>query len=144
MARSTYMTFLMHKPANGSAYEKVVDIKSFPDMGSVPEKIDTTTLSDRMETGVPGVISLDTMEFECNYDKEDYQKVKALEGKEQDFSIWMGGTEGSDGKPVPNGEEGKFDFKGELTVYITGGGVNEVTGMNIAIVASTPIVENFD
>lgn len=144
MARSTYMTFLMYKPASGSTYEKLVDIKSFSDMGSVPEKVDTTTLSHRMEVGIPGVISLDTMEFECNYDKADYQKVKALEGKEQEFSIWMGGTEGSDGTPVPNGEDGKFDFKGELVVYVTGGGVNEVVGMNVAIVASTPIVENFN
>ncbi len=39
MATSSYKTFLMYKKA--SAYEKLVDIKDFPDLGGSPEMLET-------------------------------------------------------------------------------------------------------
>ncbi len=136
MASSTYKSFLMMK--NTSTYEKLVDIKSYPDLGGTPELLETTTLSDNMTTNIMGIQSLDALEFECNYTLEDYTKLKALEGAEKEFSVWLGGTE-SAGKVTPTGDDGKFDFKGQLAVYINGGGVNEVRNMTISIAASTPI-----
>lgn len=53
MATSTYMTFLMHK--NNSTYEKLIDITEFPDLGTDPEMLETTTLSDRMQTFIMGI-----------------------------------------------------------------------------------------
>lgn len=55
MATSTYMTFLMHK--NEDAWEKLLDITEFPDLGGEPELLETTTLSHRMQTYVKGVQS---------------------------------------------------------------------------------------
>lgn len=136
MASSTYMSFLMMK--NTSTYEKLVDIKSYPDLGGTPELLETTTLSDNMTTNIMGIQSLDALEFECNYTLEDYTKLKALEGTEKEFSVWLGGTE-SAGTVTPTGEDGKFDFKGQLAVYVNGGGVNEVRNMTVSIAASTPI-----
>lgn len=136
MASSTYMSFLMMK--NTSTYEKLVDIKSYPDLGGTPELLETTTLSDNMTTNIMGIQSLDALEFECNYTLEDYTKLKALEGAENEFSVWLGGTE-SAGTVTPTGEDGKFDFKGQLAVYVNGGGVNEVRNMTVSIAASTPI-----
>lgn len=136
MASSTYKSFLMMK--NTSTYEKLVDIKSYPDLGGTPELLETTTLSDNMTTNIMGIQSLDALEFECNYTLEDYTKLKALEGAEKEFSVWLGGTE-SAGKVTPTGDDGKFDFKGQLAVYVNGGGVNEVRNMTISIAASTPI-----
>lgn len=136
MASSTYKSFLMMK--NTSTYEKLVDIKSYPDLGGTPELLETTTLSDNMTTNIMGIQSLDALEFECNYTLEDYTKLKALEGTEKEFSVWLGGTE-SAGKVTPTGDDGKFDFKGQLAVYVNGGGVNEVRNMTISIAASTPI-----
>ena len=52
--------------------------------------------------------------------------------------MWFGGTEAG-GVVTPDGSNGKFSFKGELSVYPVGGGVNEVVGMNITIAPSTPI-----
>jgi len=46
MAISTYKTFLMHEQSG--TYEKLIDIKEFPDLGGAPEMIDVTTLSDKM------------------------------------------------------------------------------------------------
>jgi hypothetical protein len=137
MAISTYKIFLMSS-TDGSKYEKLIDIKSFPDLGGAPEMLETTTLSDSMQTYIPGIQSLDALEFECNYTKEDFTKLKALEGKEQSYAVWFGGT-GEGETLTPTGEHGKFNFKGQLSVYPVGGGVNEVVGMNVNIAPSTPI-----
>lgn len=139
MARSSYKTFLMHKPASGGSYTKLIDIKDYPDLGGAPEMLETTTLSDRMQTNIPGIQSLDALEFTANYTAEDYAKVKALEGVTGDFAVWMGGTENSDGTVTPTGEEGAFSFKGALSVFVAGAGVNEVSDMKISIAASTVI-----
>ena len=40
MAISTYKIFLMQK--NTSAWEKLIDIKEFPDLGGAPEMLETT------------------------------------------------------------------------------------------------------
>ena len=128
----------MMKSGTGSTYEKLVDIKSFPDLGGAPEMLETTTLSDKMQTYIPGVQSLDALEFSANYTKEDFAKLKALEGEENSFAVWFGGTEAA-GTVTPNGSDGKFEFKGQLSVFPVGGGVNEVVDMTITIAPSTVI-----
>lgn len=137
MAISTYKVFLMKKGTQGT-YEKVVDIKDFPDLGGTPEMLDTTTLSDRMKTSIPGIQSLDALEFTANYTKEDFKKVYALRDKEEEYAVWIGGTE-KPGSVTPTGEDGKYEFNGKLDVYVKGGGVNEVVDMVITIGASTPV-----
>ena len=137
MAISTYKIFLMHK--SGATYEKLLDINSFGDIGGQPEMLETTTLSDKGQTYIPGVESRDAMEFECNYTKDDYDKIKAMEGTEGDFSIWLGGTEAG-GVATPTGSDGKYDFKGYPSVYVNGGGVNEVVKMTVSIAPSSAIV----
>ena len=141
MAISTYKSFLMHKAS--STWEKLVDIKSFPDLGGAPELLETTTLSDSMTTNIMGIQSLDALEFECNYTKEDYTKLKALEGADHEFAVWLGGTE-TGGVATPTGSDGKFEFNGQLAVYVNGGGVNEVVNMTVSIAASTPITLGAD
>ena len=136
MAISTYKSFLMVK--NASSWEKLIDIKSFPDLGGAPELLETTTLSDSMTTNIMGIQSLDALEFECNYTLADYTKLKEMEGEDKEFAVWLGGTE-SGGTATPTGDDGKFEFNGQLSVYVNGGGVNEVVGMTVSIAASTPI-----
>lgn len=127
MAISTYGVQLMYKKAD--AYEKLIDIKDFPDLGGAPEMLETTTLSDNMQTYIPGIQSLDALEFSANYTLADFQKIKAMEGTETDFAVWFGAE----------GANGKFEFKGQISAFPTGGGVNEVVGMTISIAPSTPI-----
>lgn len=136
MAISTYKIFLMQK--NTSAWEKLIDIKEFPDLGGAPEMLETTTLSDKMQTYIPGIQSLDSLEFTANYTLEEYKKLKALEGTEKEFAVWFGGTEAGD-TVTPTGDSGKFKFKGSLSVYANGGGTNEVVEMTITIAPSTVI-----
>lgn len=136
MAISTYKIFLMQK--NSTAWEKVVDIKEFPDLGGTPEMLETTTLSDKMQTYIPGIQSLDALEFTSNYTLEEYKKLKALEGTDKQYAVWFGGTESGD-TVTPTGSDGKFKFNGQLSVFPVGGGVNEVVDMTITIAPSTPI-----
>lgn len=136
MAISTYKIFLMMKET--STYKKLVDIKDFPDLGGAPEMLETTTLSDKMQTYIPGIQSIDALEFTANYTKTDFTTLKALEGQEKEFAVWFGGSESS-GTLTPDGSDGKFEFKGQLSVFPVGGGVNEVVDMTITIAPSTPI-----
>lgn len=126
------------KESSGSTYKKVIDIKSFPDLGGEPELLETTTLSDKMQTFIPGIQKLDALKFTANYTKEDYATLKALEDKEIDFAVWFGGTE-QGGVLTPDGSNGKFSFKGKLSVYANGGDVNQVVDMTATIAPSTPI-----
>lgn len=137
MAISTYKVFLMKKNLPDT-WKKLVDIKEFPDLGGEPEMLETTTLSDNMQTYIAGIQSLDGLTFTANYDMEDFQTLKALEGEENDYAVWFGGT-GDAGSLTPDGSNGKFSFKGQLSVFPVGGGVNEVVDMSITIAPSTPI-----
>lgn len=136
MAISTYKIFLMQK--NSAVWEKLIDIKEFPDLGGTPEMLETTTLSDKMQTYIPGIQSIDALEFTSNYTLDDYKKLKALEGQDKEYAVWFGGTEAGD-TVTPTGSDGKFKFNGQLSVFPVGGGVNEVVDMTITIAPSTPI-----
>lgn len=129
MAISTYGITLMHKSGDGSTYTKLVDIKDFPDLGGAPEMLETTTLSDNMQTYIPGIQTLDALEFTANYTLADFQKIKAMEGTDTAFAVWFG----------TNGADGKFEFSGQISAFPVGGGVNEVVSMTITIAPSTPI-----
>ena len=140
MARSTYGVYLMKGTGSAGSltWAKLVDIKDFPDLGGTPEMLDATTLSDAMTKNIMGIQSLDALEFTANYDKTDYDTLKALKGKTGDFAVWFGhSTPGT-----PDGHDGKYKFQGEPSVFITGGGVNEVVSMAISFAASTEITED--
>ena len=128
MAMSTYGITLMHK-GTGSTYDKLIDIKDFPDLGGAPEMLETTTLSDSMQTYIEGIQSSDALEFTANYTKEDYTKCNALKGKKESYAVYFG----------EEGVNGKFEFDGYLSARVNGGGVNEVVGMTISIAPATPI-----
>lgn len=141
MATSTYKSFLMIKKKDeteNDVYEKLLDIKDYPDLGGAPETLETTTLSDGMQTYIDGIQSQDALEFTANYDLEKYQAIAAMKGTENEFSVWFGGREES-GVAVPTGTEGKFNFKGYISIRVVGKGVNEVREMTVSIAPSTPI-----
>ena len=139
MATSSYKSFLMRK-GTGSTYEKLVDIKDYPDIGGSPETLETTTLSDSMQTYINGIQSSEAMEFTINYESTTYDTIAAMADEEQEFAIWFGGTE-SAGVVTPTGDEGKFSFKGYISIRVSGKGVNEVREAVISIAPSTVITK---
>lgn len=138
MAISTYKVFLMKK-GSGSSYEKLIDIKSYPDLGGDPEMLDTTTLSNKMKTYIMGIQDAEKLEFTANYDWTEYQALLSDVGVQKDYAIWFGGTE-SGGTLTPTGSAGKFTFSGQLALKVNGGGVNEVVNLTLSIIPNTEIV----
>src|SRR6056297_803575 len=128
MAISTINTTLLYDSGAGT-FEKVCDIKSYPDMGSAPSKIDTTDLSqtERM-TSILGLQEDSDMTFEANFDAIAYALIKGIEA-DTDFKLEFG-----DG-----GEDGTLSWTGDIDVFTAGGGVNEVRNMTITCSSSTSI-----
>ena len=86
MARSTIHTTLKYGTEQGSL-TKMCPITSYPDLIGTPENIEVTDLDCEQQTFVPGVKSLDTMEFEANYDKTVYSTLSANEKKDGYFEL---------------------------------------------------------
>lgn len=139
MATITYMSFLMHGTGTGTlTWADLCPIKDYPDFMNDVNAIDITDLQQNMHTYIMGL--KDTggdMAFTANYDKTHYTSVKALEGTEQDLAIWFGGTEAQDGTVTPTGTDGKWTFKGFVSVGIVGKGADEAREMQIHVTPTT-------
>lgn len=129
MAISTYGIQLMYKSSASGSYTKLVDVKEVPDLQSAPEALETTTTSDAVQTYILGIKGADALEFTCNYDKSDYSTINSLAGTEKWFAVYLGNDK--------QGGDGKLEFKGYVSVTISGGGVNEVLDMIVTIAPSS-------
>ena len=110
-----------------SNLRQVVDIKDFPDLGGAPEMLETTTLSDNIQTYIMGIQGSDMMEFTCNYTKAAFEAVMEDANKELYYALEFGN----------NGSEGIFEWQGQHTAWVVGAGVNAVTEFKIGIAPST-------
>ena len=113
--------------ATAANLTKVVDIKDFPDLGGAPEMLETTTLSDPIQTYIMGIQGSDMMEFTCNYTKTDFDNVMKDANKNLYYSLEFGN----------NGAEGVFEWQGQHTAWVVGAGVNAVAEFKIGIAPST-------
>ena len=109
---------------SAASLSKVVDVKDFPDLGGAPEILETTTLSDQMQTYIMGIQSADMMEFTCNYTKAVFQAVLADANKNLYYALDFG-------------TEGTFEWQGQHSAWVVGAGVNAVTEFKIGIAPST-------
>ena len=136
---STYKVYLMKgtlSTDNSTVnYAKLIDIKDFSDLMNAPEMLETTTLSDKARTYIPGIQEQEAITCTANYTKGNFGTINSLGGTEQYFSIWFGG----DPSDSSGGQDGKYSFKGFITPTINGGGVNEVVDMTLTIAPTTPI-----
>ena len=136
MAMNTYMTFLMKSADNGNTYTDLVHIKDYPDFLNSINTIDVTDLQNSMHTYIMGL--QDTggdLTFTANYTKADYTTLSGLTG-EQYLAIWFGGSV-SGGSVVPSGSDGKWSFKGLVSVGLVGKGVDEAREMQIHVTPTT-------
>jgi len=134
MAVSTAITTLMYTtdlvaPYDAPALSKLVDITSYPDMGSAPSKLDTTDLSALvMKTNILGLQESPDLTFEANYTEASYNTINGLTATYH-FELQLG-TAGADGK---------FSWDGQIRCYLNGAGVDEVRKMTVVCSASTAI-----
>ena len=126
---STAITTLNYKVLVGDSYTKLVDIISYPDMGSAPSKLDTTDLSQALyKTSILGLQESPDLTFECNYDEAKMAQISALTASNYFFQLVFGTTDGA------------FTWQGQIRIFVNGGGVDEVRKMTVVLSASTPIV----
>ena len=130
-AYSTINTVLKTSTTSTGTYAQLCKIKSYPDLGGAPEQIETTDLEDTFQTFVPGVQSMDAMEFTCNYNPIDYAAVVAAIPTSGDLYYEL--DFGADGA------NGKFQWSGVHSVRVTGGDVNGVREMVITVTPSSEI-----
>lgn len=135
---STYQTYLMYRTTTAGSYQKLIDITSFPDLIPPKERIDITTLSDYMRKYINGIGDTAEQTYGANYTPANYNAVSALEGHQYDYALWFGAS-GEQGSETPDGHLGKFEWTGDISAGVNGGGVNEAVGMTITCTPSTVI-----
>jgi len=108
---------------------KLCKIKTYPQLGGEPEQLETSDLEDVMQTFVPGVQSVESMQFAANYSKTEYEQIRAKAGKEQFYQIKFG----------DDGVDGVFSWKGQHSIFINEGEVNGIRDMTITVTPSTEI-----
>lgn len=129
MPTSTAQTYLFYKPTSGATAEKLLDITSYPDLGSTPSKIDVTDLSaEKFRKSILGLQDVPDLTFEANYEPDVFKKIDALTGN-YDFELQFG----------VNGADGKFTWNGEIKIFMMGGGVDEARKMQVTLSAETEI-----
>ena len=132
MAVNTANTILKSSTTESGTYTKLVDIISYPDLGGSPSMLDTTDLSAlRYKTNIQGLQEMPELTFECNYDKTAYKALSAMIGTVHWFKLEFGDS----------GEDGIFQWSGEVSVSVDGGGVDEVRKMTLVLSSATEIEE---
>ncbi len=135
MAISSYNARLMKGTAGTPmTWAKLLDVKTTPQLGGAPELLETTTLSDNMQTYINGIQASEAMTFTANYDDEQYDTLKLLENTTVDYAVWFGNS--------GDGADGKYKFKGQLSVFINETSVNSVVEMTVTIAPSTVITKD--
>lgn len=115
--------------SDGTTWEKLCKIKSYPALGGAPEQLETTDLEDEEQTFILGVQSMDSMDFTANYTLESYKAVKAKAMTDLHYRLKMG----------EDGKDGVATWDGQHSVYVNEGEVNGVREMTISVSASTKI-----
>lgn len=126
-AYATIGTTLEYSVDGSTEWTELSKIKTFPELGGTPEQIETTDLTDEIQTFVLGVQQLDVMEFEANYSPAAFKKVQEQASKDLYYRIKLGKA----------GALGCVKWQGQHTARISEGEVNGAIGMIIACSASS-------
>lgn len=128
---TTIGVYLGYRDAEGDytsltpQYKKVADIIDYPDLFGDIETIETTTMSNlRARTYKRGLMSTDSLPFTAKYDKELFSAIDALSETEHDFAL------------IFKQDNSVFQWRGDITVGLTGAGVSELAQMTITLTAS--------
>lgn len=114
---------------DGTTWEKLCRIKSYPQLGGERDQLETTDLEDDTQTFIPGVQSVSPMTFTANYKLEAFNAVKAKAMKDLHYRLKMG----------ENGKDGVATWDGQHDAYLNEGAANGVREMTITVYPSTKI-----
>ena len=126
-AHNTIGTILKFGTAAGSLTE-LCKIKTFPQLNGEREQIESTDLTDQAQTFVPGVQSVESMQFTCNFTLTAYTSLKTNALTQGYFELDFGGDAGA-----------KATWEGQYDVYVNEGEVNGLIEMTLVCYPSTEV-----
>jgi hypothetical protein len=123
---------LSYGKAKGT-YTKLAGLKEVPEFGIEPEKVENTTLEDKVKKYEFGIGDAGELEYKFAYDNSSatssYRVLrKAAEDKEKLYFE----------QAYPDGT--KVDFEGQVSVKLGGGGVNSVIEFTLKIALQSELV----
>lgn len=124
-AHNTIGTILKFGTTANSLSE-LCKIKTFPQLNGEREQIESTDLTDSAQTFVPGVQSVENMQFTANFTTAAYTSLKANALTDGFFELDFGGNAGA-----------KATWEGQYDVYVNEGEVNGLIEMTISVYPST-------
>lgn len=113
MEKTTINTFLMHSATKDGEFTKLVDITSYPELFSAPEKVDTSNMSSKQKKYEPGMVDVPDQEFGYIYDRTAYKAIQALEGTYHYYQLRFGA----------NGEYGCWQWHGDVFTSFSSGSI---------------------
>lgn len=125
-------TTLSYKTGSESTYTKLTGLKSVPDMGQDPEKVENTCLEDETKKYEFGIGDYGDLEYKFKYEnssaKSTYRILRAL----------------SDAKTVVKFEQAypdgtKFAFDAQCNVKLSGGEVNGAIDFTLQLALQSEI-----
>lgn len=125
-AHNTIGTILKFGTKSSSLTE-LCKIKTTPQLNGEREQIESTDLTDQAQTFVPGVQSVESMQFTCNFTMEAYTSLKTNALTDGYFELDF----------VSAGA--KATWEGQYDVYVNEGEVNGLIEMTITVYPSTVV-----
>ena len=110
-----------------SSLSELCKIKSYPQLNGEREQIETTDLTDTSQTFVPGVQSVESMQFNANFTLTAYQSLKTNALTDGFFELDFASA------------GAKATWEGQYDVYVQEGEVNGLVEMTIVVYPSTVV-----
>jgi len=110
-----------------SSLSELCKIKSYPQLNGEREQIETTDLTDTSQTFVPGVQSVESMQFNANFTLTAYQALKTNALTDGFFELDFASA------------GAKATWEGQYDVYVQEGEVNGLVEMTIVVYPSTVV-----
>jgi hypothetical protein len=110
-----------------NSLSELCKIKSYPQLNGEREQIETTDLTDTSQTFVPGVQSVESMQFNANFTLTTYQSLKTNALTDGYFELDFASA------------GAKATWEGQYDVYVQEGEVNGLVEMTIVVYPSTVV-----
>ena len=110
-----------------NSLSELCKIKSYPQLNGEREQIETTDLTDTSQTFVPGVQSVESMQFNANFTLTAYQSLKTHALTDGFFELDFASA------------GAKATWEGQYDVYVQEGETNGLVEMTIVVYPSTVV-----
>lgn len=122
---------LGYKASTASSYTNIPDLQECPQLGGAPEKVEVTTLEDSARRYIAGVKEYGDLAFTFLYDNTASTGAFAIVSALDEDTVYDWEVEFPDGT--------KFDFSGQCSWAISGGGVNAALTFSLNIALNSDI-----